>query len=111
MQSDDVVQTYYGTSTGKWESKTTLVVDSVGFNEKFWMSGNGLPHTEALHLTERFTRSDLTTLKYEVTVNDPRTYSRPWKAGWSIQWTPDEDMQEYFCEENVESTLGVPKTY
>jgi len=110
-QSDDVVSTYYGTSTGKWENKNTLVVDSVGFNEKFWMSSNGLPHTEALHLTERFTRSDLNTLKYEVTVNDPRTYSRPWKAAWTIQWVPDEDMQEYFCEENVESTLGAVKTY
>jgi len=111
VQSDDVVSTYYGTSTGKWENKNTLVVDSVGFNEKFWISSNGLPHTEALHLTERFTRSDLNTLKYEVTVNDPRTYSRPWKAAWTIQWAPDEDMQEYFCEENVESTLGAAKTY
>jgi hypothetical protein len=103
-QGDDLVLTYYGTSVGHWE-KDTLVVDSVGFNERFWMSGNGLPHTEALHLTERFSRPDLNTLKYEVTVNDPRTYTRPWTSGWTVQWVADQEIQEYFCEENAESTF------
>jgi len=45
-------------------------------------------------------------LKYQVTVDDPRTYTRPWIAAWNIQWVPNEDIQEYFCEENVESTLS-----
>jgi hypothetical protein len=65
----------------------------------------GLPHTEGLRLTERFTRQDLNTLKYEVTVDDPRTYTRPWSGGWTIQWVPDQEIQEYFCEENAESTF------
>jgi len=57
-QADEAVRTYYGTSTGHWE-KDTLVVDVVGFNEKFWFANGGLPHTEGLHLTERFSRPDL----------------------------------------------------
>src|SRR3984885_151696 len=104
-QKDELVLTYYGTSTGKWDGDT-LVVDTVGFNEKFWFTYGGLPHTEALHLTERFTRSDLNTLKYQVTVDDPRTYTRPWTGGWTIRWVPDEEIQEYFCEENAESTFN-----
>ena len=54
------VPSYYGNSIGHWE-KDTLIVDSVGYNEKFWLSGNGLPSTEALHLVERFTRTDQNT--------------------------------------------------
>lgn len=100
-QAAEVVRTYYGTSTGRWE-KDTLVVDSVGFNERFWLSSGGLPHTEALHLTERISRPDMGTLKYEVTVDDPNTYTRPWTGGWTLQWIPDRDIEEYFCEESVE---------
>ncbi|PYS02647.1 MAG: hypothetical protein DMG15_28240 [Acidobacteria bacterium] len=103
-QSAEQVPSYYGSSVGHWE-KDTLVVDSVGFNEKFWLGPGGLPHTEALHLIERFTRTDLNTLKYEVTVDDPRTYTRTWTGGWTIQWVPDQEIQEYFCEDNAESTF------
>ena len=101
---EDLVLDYYGTSSGRWEGDT-LVVDTVGFNEKFWFTNGGLPHTEALHLTERFTRSDFNTLRYQVTVDDPRTYTRAWTGGWTIQWVPDEEIQEYFCEENSETTF------
>jgi hypothetical protein len=101
-QKDDAVLTYYGTSTGHWE-KDTLVVEVAGFNEKFWFANGGLPHTEALHLTERFSRPDLNTLKYEVTVDDPQTYTRPWIGGWDVQWVPDRDIDEYFCEEGYHS--------
>jgi hypothetical protein len=103
--ADEVVLTYYGNSVGRWEGDV-LVVDSIGYNEKFWMSSGGLPHTEALHLIERFTREDLNTLKYEVTVDDPRTYRRIWTGGWTMQWMPDQEIQEYFCEENAESTFA-----
>jgi Family of unknown function (DUF6152) len=103
-EPDEVVRSYYGNSVGHWE-KDTLVVDSIGFNEKFWFTNGGLPHTEALHLTERFSRPDLNTLKYEVTVDDPRTYTRPWTGGWTVQWVPNEEIQEYFCEENAEQTF------
>jgi hypothetical protein len=100
----EAVLTYYGTSTARWE-KDTLTVEAVGFNERFWLTNGGLPHTEALRLTERFTREGMGTLKYEVTVDDPRTYTRPWTGGWTSQWVPDREIQEYFCEENAESTF------
>ena len=101
-QADEVVRGYYGNSVGHWENKDTLVVDTIGFNEKFWFTAGGLPHTEALHLTERFTRSDLNTLKYEVTIDDPNTYTRKWTSGFTVQWVPDEEIQEYFCEEGLQ---------
>jgi hypothetical protein len=95
--SAEAVPSYYGSSVGAWEGDT-LVVRSVGYNERFWMSNNGLPHTEALQLTERFIRADLSTLRYEVTIDDPRTYTRPWTSGWSLRWVDGTEMPEYFCE-------------
>jgi hypothetical protein len=90
---------YYGRSVGKWEGDT-LVVDSSGFNERFWFSNGGLPHTEQLHLTERFSRPDFDTLKYEVTINDPGAYTRPWASGWTLRWVAGEELPIYFCQEN-----------
>ena len=104
-QPAEVVLSYYGNSVGKWETKDTLMVDSIGFNERFWFTNGGLPHTEALHLVERFTRTDLNTLKYDVTIEDPRTYTRPWTANFTLSWVADQEIQEYFCEENAESTF------
>jgi hypothetical protein len=104
VQADEAVRAYYGTAVGRWDGDT-LVVDSVGFNERFWFSRGGLPHTEELHLTERFSRTDYNTLEYEVTVDDPRTYTRPWTGRWTIQWVPDREIQEYFCEEKAEETF------
>lgn len=104
-QPAEVVLSYFGNSVGKWETKDSLVVDSIGYNERFWFTNGGLPHTEALHLTERFTRTDLNTLRYDVTVEDPRTYTRPWTAAFTLSWVADKDIQEYFCEENAEATF------
>jgi hypothetical protein len=101
----ELVLSYYGNSVGRWD-KDTLTVDAIGFNEKFWMTKGGLPHTEALHLTERFTRTDLNSLKYEVTVDDPRAYTKPWTGGWTMQWTPDKEIEEYFCEDNAGPALS-----
>jgi hypothetical protein len=101
---DEVVLAYYGTSVGQWEGDT-LVVDSVGYNESFWFTNGGLPHTEALHLVERFTRTSLETLEYEVTVDDPRAYTRSWTSGWAVRWVPGAEIQESFCEEGSEATF------
>jgi hypothetical protein len=89
---------YYGNARGRWEGDT-FVVDSKAFNEKFWFSNGGLPHTEQLHLIERFTRTDFNTLKYEVTVDDPGAYRRQWTAGWTLQWVP-EDLPTFYCQDN-----------
>ncbi len=95
----EVVGTYYGYSSGRWEDDT-LVVESSGFNARFWFSNGGLPHTEALHLTERFSRPDYHTLRYEVTVDDPYTYTRPWNAEWTVEWAEGSVIPEQFCEDN-----------
>ena len=97
--SDDFIPTFLGHSVGHWEGDT-LVVDSVGFNEQFWFARAGYPHTESLHLIERITRVDYNTLKYEATIDDPKAYTKPWTGGHLIYWTPDEDFEEYFCQDN-----------
>src|SRR5262245_58908442 len=95
----DLLPTYYGHSIGHWEGET-LVVDSVGFNEKFWMNRDGLPHTDRLHLIERFTRPDFGTLKYEVTIDDPGGYTAHWTSGFSMRWTENLEPWEYVCQDN-----------
>ena len=95
---DDVTPTYFGYSVGKWEGDT-LVLHTSGFNERFWFTNGGQPHTENLKLTERFSRPDFNTLKYEVTVDDPGAYTRTWSGGWSLQWVPEE-LPEYFCQDD-----------
>ncbi|MDC0598918.1 hypothetical protein OAP18_03680 [Gammaproteobacteria bacterium] len=96
---EEVVGTYYGHSTGHWEGDT-LVVESSGFNDRFWFSNGGLPHSEALHLIERFSRPDYNTLQYEVTIEDTRTYTRPWKSEWTLEWVEGE-IAETFCEDTL----------
>ena len=76
------------------------MVDTTGFNEDFWFTNGGLPHTEALKLTERFTRPDLDTLKYDLTIDDAGAYTKPWKLAFDINWTPNGEILEYVCQEN-----------
>jgi hypothetical protein len=97
--SEDVTPTYFGYSSGHWDGDT-LVVESNAFVERFWFSNGGLPHTEALHLTERFSRPDFNTLRYEVRVDDPGTYTRPWSSAWTLGWVADQDIPEYFCQDD-----------
>ena len=68
--------TWLGHSVGRWEGDT-LVVDVVGYNEGNWIDMVGDPHTDRLHLVERFTRKDLYTLRYEATIDDPGAYTEP----------------------------------
>jgi hypothetical protein len=89
----EVVGTYYGHSVGRWDGDTLIV-------ESTWFSNGGLPHTEALRLTERFSRPDFGTLKYEVTIDDPLTYTRPWTAEWTLEWMAGQEIEEQFCEDS-----------
>jgi hypothetical protein len=95
----DLDPSFAGHSVGHWEGDS-LVIDTVGFNEKFWLTREGIPYTEKLHLTERFTRTDYNTLKYEATIDDPGAYTKPWTGGWLIQWQPTEELYEYVCQDN-----------
>ncbi len=95
----DLDPTYYGHAIGRWDGDT-LVIDSIGFNEKFWMNRDGLPHTERLHLIERLTRTDFRTLKYEVTVDDPGAYTATWASGFNLRWVEGTELFEYVCQDN-----------
>ena len=97
---DEVTGTFLGLSTGKMDGDT-LVTEAIGFNTRFWFSNGGLPHTEGLKLTERYSRPSHDVLAYEVTIDDPRTYTRPWKASWKLQWVPG-DIPEQYCEDGRE---------
>jgi hypothetical protein len=90
---------YLGHSIGWWD-RDTLVIDTVGFNEAAWMERFAMPHTDRLHTVERVTRTDFNTLKYEVTVDDPGAYTRPWTSGYTKRWNPRGDHFEYVCQEN-----------
>jgi Family of unknown function (DUF6152) len=98
VTGDDDNPLYFGRSSGKWEGDT-LVVDTIGFNEDFWFTNGGLPHTSQLHLVERFTRSDFDTLRYQVQVDDPGAYTRNWSAGWTMKWRGG-SVPFYFCQNN-----------
>lgn len=96
---DDDNPLYYGRSVGQWEGDT-LVVSTLGFNEDFWFTNGGLPHTDLLRMTERFSRPDFDTLSYEVTIDDPGAYTRPWTASWTLRWVGGEELPTHFCQNN-----------
>ena len=98
--------TFFGHSVGHWEGDT-LVIDTVGMNERFWMNREGLPHTEQLHLIERVTRVDFDSLDYTVTVDDPGAYDAPWTSGYTLRWREGEGISEYICQENNLSPEGM----
>jgi hypothetical protein len=99
VRGDDDNPLYYGRGTGHWEGDT-LVVETTGFNEDFWFTNGGLPHTNLLHLTERFSRPDFETLHYEVTIDDPGAYTKPWSAHWDLRWVGGEELPVHFCQDN-----------
>jgi hypothetical protein len=108
----DMAPQYYGDSIGHWEGDT-LVVDTVGFNEKFWLDRFGLPTTEKLHLIEKFARINYTTMTYEVTVDDPGAYTSTWSTGFFLRWDQGQELFEYVCQDNnfaPELMLGAQKS-
>ena len=95
----DLEPSYYGHSVGHWEGDT-LAIDTVGFNEKFWMDREGSPHTEKLHFIERFTRLDMNSMKYEITIDDPGAYTATWNTGSVLRWSSGQELFEYVCQDN-----------
>jgi hypothetical protein len=90
---------WFGSPVGKWDGDT-LVVDTIGYNEKTNLDTVGHPHSDALHLIERFTRTDATHISYEVTIDDPKAFTQPWKNTRVFTLRPDWEVMEYSCEEN-----------
>src|SRR5678815_6133747 len=73
---EDPELAWYGNSIGRWDGPT-WVIDTIGFKDKFWFDYVGHPHTEKLHTTERYTRTDLGDMSIEVTIDDPGAYAKP----------------------------------
>ena len=91
--------TNYGYSIGRWEGDT-LVIETRGLNEKFWLDTRGTPHTAQLKFTERITRTDMNTLKYQATIDDPGAYTKPWTTTeFILRWRPGDELFEYICQQ------------
>ena len=95
---------WLGYSVGKWE-RDTLVVDTVGFNDRSWLDGGGHPHSEALHVVERFHRRDFGHLDIQATIDDPKMYTKPFTITFSERLQPDSDILELFCAENEKDRI------
>jgi hypothetical protein len=90
---------WYGHSIGKWEGET-LVIDSTGYNARAWLTREGVPYTNKLHLIERISRPNHDQLRYEVTVDDLGAYTSQWTGGWNLRWAEGNEPFDYLCQEN-----------
>ena len=98
----DLDPSWKGHSVGKWEGDT-LVVDTIGFNDKSWITDTLpalFPHTEMLHLVSRFRRPDLGHLEMDVTFEDPGAFAKPWILKTVSDLAQGEEVQEFICNEN-----------
>jgi hypothetical protein len=92
--------TWQGHSIGRWE-QDTLLVDTIGFNDKTWLSLSGIPHTEKLHVVERFRRPDYGHIEVELTMEDAGAFTGPWKRTFTATLAPPtEEIMEFVCNEN-----------
>jgi hypothetical protein len=90
---------WFGYSTGKWKGDT-LVVQTSGFRDGGWLDVNGSPLTDAGKMTERFLRVNYGTLEMELTVDDPKAYTKPWTVKVTQRLMPDDELIEFVCQEN-----------
>ena len=95
----DPQPSWLGYSVGKWDGDT-LIVESIGFNDRGWLDTRGHTHTEALRLTERFHRLSFGRMDVDLTIDDPQTYTRPFTIRLKQRLLPDTDLLESFCAEN-----------
>jgi hypothetical protein len=97
--SKDPNPSFFGESVGKWDGDI-LVVDVIGFNGTSWLDPAGHPHSDALHLIERYRLADAQHLLYEVTIDDAKMYTKPWKSTTVFTRKADWELLEYSCDEN-----------
>jgi len=83
----------------------------VGFNEKMWFDSDGSPHTDQLHIIERYTRLSVERLQYDISIDDPGAYTRPWSTGFYMDWSPGETFQFVCQDENLASDLMLGTEY
>ena len=90
---------WFGYSVAKWEGDT-LVVDTIGIHEKTWLDDSGRPHSDALHVIERFRRVDFGHMDLQITIDDPKAYVKPWTVSLRWELLPDTDLLDWVCENN-----------
>jgi hypothetical protein len=98
LPGKDAEPWWYGYSVGKWEGDT-LVVETTGFIDNIWLDVRGSPMTSAAKVTERFRRPNFGNLEIEITVDDPKAYTRPWTVKLNQRIFPDTELFEFICEE------------
>lgn len=103
----DAFPTWQGHSVGRWEGDT-LVVDTIGFNDKVWLSLTGMPQTEQMHIVEHLRRPNLGQMEIEYTLEDPGAFAKPWKIRRTLTLAPNEELQEYLCSENNKDPQHMP---
>jgi hypothetical protein len=104
----DLEPSYLGDSVGRWDGNT-FVVDVTGFNTNTWLSGVGTIHSDQLRVTERYTRDSFDTIRYEVTMEDPVVFAKPWHQYEVFRLRPNERIREYECIENNEDIARFEK--
>jgi hypothetical protein len=105
--AEDATPTWFGYSTGKWDGDT-LVVDTKGFNGKAWLDQGGKPATEALHVIERFRRKDFGHMDIQITIDDPKAYTKPWTVTEPVKLLTDTELMEFVCNENNRDLEHLP---
>jgi hypothetical protein len=90
---------WFGYSVGRWEGDT-LVVDTRGINEKTWLDDAGHPHSDALHIVERFRRVNFGRMDVQITIDDPKAYTKPWTVSFNWEFLPDTELLDWVCENN-----------
>ncbi len=103
----DPQPSWMGYSVGRWDGDT-LVVETVGFNDKTWLDGSGHPHSDAMRLTERFKRRDFGHMDIEVLIDDPKAYTKPLMYTQPQALLADTELLEYICAENLKE-IGVQR--
>ena len=104
---EDPSPTWYGHSIGRWDGDT-LVIDTIGLNDRFWLDQGGTPHTEQLHMVERWTRTNFTTMRRDVTITDPGAFTRPFTVTYTARLAvPGSEIMECICIEN--NQYGLPQ--
>jgi hypothetical protein len=96
---EDPNPSWNGYSTGRWEGDT-LVVHTIGFRDGIWLDATGNPMTDSAKITERFRRINFGQLEIEITVDDPKAYTRPWIVKLKQVIRLDTDLLDYECVEN-----------
>jgi hypothetical protein len=99
---------WMGSSVGRWEGDT-LVVETAGFKERSWLDAIGHPRSESMHVVERYRRRDFGHIDLEVTFEDPKYYTKPFKLTAGLTLIPDSDVFEFVCEENEKDLVHLPK--